>query len=501
MSRTTKKSLHCSFCHKTQQDNERLKIIAGPAGVFICSDCVRLCLDIIKDAGQQKKLQWGDNSVPPPTRIKEYLDQHVVGQDSAKRKISVAVYNHYKRLEILQSQKENTSTGKSKRKTNRSPKFDLPTKRSAAHEHSKSTETHNENQQEKNDKSLLEIEEILSSSAIEQVGAELDGSKILAIPKDLSSVEVRKSNVLLIGPTGTGKTLIAQTLAKLMNVPFVVADATTLTEAGYVGEDVENIVAKLYRSANNNIDQTQRGIIFIDEIDKLAKKNSASSSSRDVSGEGVQQALLKIIEGTKASIQVKGKSKLGTQENVIIDTSNILFICGGAFEGLSKLIEKRTGARSLGFSVSEDPKEANSNDDSRLMSKATPEDLDKFGLIPEFIGRLPIIAVMNNLSEDDLIQVLKEPKNSLVKQYQKLFRLEKVTLSFTDDALKAIAQKAVERKAGARGLRTIIESIMLDIMYEMPSLPELKEVIVEEATVTEGSPPKTSFNRDRGVSS
>ena len=415
--------LRCSFCHKTQQESENLKIIAGPQNVFICSECVRLCLDIIRENAQNKSVQWGQNSVPPPSQIKEHLDQYVIGQDSAKRKIAVAVYNHYKRLEVNQ----------------------------------------NETSEKEDD------------------------------------VEIQKSNLLLIGPTGTGKTLLAQTLAKFLDAPFVIADATTLTEAGYVGEDVENIILKLYKAANNNIEQTMRGIIYIDEIDKLAKKNSTSSVSRDVSGEGVQQALLKIIEGTNATIQIRGNKRLPNQENIQIDTSNILFICGGSFEGLEKIIEQRTGKRSLGFLSTED--QATRDDERPVIAQATPEDLEKFGLIPEFIGRLPVIAIMNPLLEEHLVQILKEPKNSLIKQYQKLFKFEKVTLTFTDGALFAIARKAASRNAGARGLRTILETVMLEIMYEMPSLPNLEEVIIEEETITEGKPPKLEYHRDYGVPS
>jgi ATP-dependent Clp protease ATP-binding subunit ClpX len=414
--------LRCSFCHKTQQEAEKLKIIAGPNNVFICSECVRLCLEIIRENTQKRTLQWGQNSVPPPSQIKEHLDQYVVGQHSAKRKIAVAVYNHYKRLE-------------------------------ANHESAETKE---------------------------------------------DEVEIQKSNLLLIGPTGTGKTLMAQTLARFLDVPFVIADATTLTEAGYVGEDVENIVLKLYKAANNNVEQTMRGIVYIDEIDKLAKKNSTSSVSRDVSGEGVQQALLKIIEGTKATIQIRGNKRLPNQENIQVDTTNILFICGGSFEGLEHVVKQRLGKRSIGFGVSpEVERELKDN----ILGRSSPEDLEKFGLIPEFVGRLPVIAVMEALTESHLVEILKEPKNSLVKQYQKLFKFEKVNLSFTDEALKAIAHKAATKKAGARGLRTIMESVMLDIMYEMPSTPDLQEVIIEEETITDGKPPRTEHDRDYGVTS
>ena len=414
-------SLRCSFCHKGQKDSPNLKIIAGPKNVYICSDCVQLCLQIIREKGGKTSLQWGENSVPPPTQIKAHLDQYVIGQDSAKRKIAVAVYNHYKRLEV--------------------------------------------NAQEKKE----------------------------------GDVEIQKTNLLLIGPTGTGKTLMAQTLAKFIDVPFVVADATTLTEAGYVGEDVENIVLQLYKASNKSIEQTQRGIVYIDELDKLAKKGASSSSSRDVSGEGVQQALLKIIEGTTANIQLRGKSHSHNQETVQIDTSNILFICGGSFEGLEKIVESRLGKRSMGF-LKKDKKEEISAE-RELFAKATPEDLDKFGLIPEFIGRLPVIATMQHLDEDSLVRILKEPKNSLVKQYQKLFRFEKVQLEFTEEALCAIAQKASQRKAGARGLRTVIESVMLDIMYEMPSQDDLSVVTIDADTINEGTPPKLTYKDSVGVPS
>jgi ATP-dependent Clp protease ATP-binding subunit ClpX len=408
--------LACSFCHKPQREVE--KIIAGP-NVYICSECVRLCLDIIRENAQPKPISWGQSKVPPPAKFKAFLDQYVVGQTEAKRKISVAVYNHYKRLEVNQSTER----------------------------------------------------------------AEGD-------------VEIQKSNLLLIGPTGTGKTLMAQTLARFLDVPFVIADATTLTEAGYVGEDVENIVLNLYQASGNNLERTLRGIIYIDEIDKLAKKSFTSSVSRDVSGEGVQQALLKIIEGTLANIQTRGNKRLPNQEYLQIDTSNILFICGGSFEGLDKLIEQRLGRRSVGFTHDEVEKV---EDTKKILSKAVPEDLERFGLIPEFIGRLPIIAVMDNLGESDLVKILKEPKNSLIKQYQKLFKFEKVKLTFTDDALKAIAAKAETRRAGARGLRTIIEHVMLDIMYEIPSQDNIREVIIHEGVITNGEAPKTELVQNYGV--
>ena len=411
--------LACSFCHKPQREVD--KIIAGP-NVYICSECIKLCLDIIRENAQSKPISWGHQKVPPPSKIKAFLDQYVIGQHLAKRKLAVAVYNHYKRLEANQKV---------------------------------------EGQTEDNE------------------------------------VEVQKSNVLLIGPTGTGKTLIARTLARFLDVPFVIADATTLTEAGYVGEDVENIVLNLYQASGNNVDRTIKGIVYIDEIDKLAKKNFTSSVSRDVSGEGVQQALLKIIEGTMANIQVRGSKRLPNQEYLQIDTSNILFICGGSFEGLQQLIEERMGKRAVGFMAEEQK-----NDIEReleILQRVTPGDLDRFGLIPEFIGRLPVIAVMDDLGVDDLVQVLKEPKNSLVRQYEKLFKFEKVKLTFTDEALAAVAEKASTRKAGARGLRTILEKVMLDIMFDIPSEDNIREVVITEGVITKGEDPVVEPVRDYGV--
>jgi ATP-dependent Clp protease ATP-binding subunit ClpX len=414
--------LACSFCHKPQREVD--KIIAGP-NVYICSECIRLCLDIIRENSQPKPIAWGQQRVPAPARIKAYLDQYVIGQDRAKRKIAVAVYNHYKRLEA-----------------------------------NAQSETSN------------------------------------------SDVEIQKSNVLLIGPTGTGKTLMAQTLARFLDVPFVIADATTLTEAGYVGEDVENIVLNLYQSSGNNIERTIKGIVYLDEIDKLAKKSFTSSVSRDVSGEGVQQALLKIIEGTLANIQVRGNKRLPNQEYIQIDTSQILFICGGSFEGLGQVIEQRLGKKRVGFlKGTEEDNERKADEKRPLLQRTTPEDLDKFGLIPESIGRLPVIAVMDHLEEDDLVTILKEPKNSLVRQYQKLFKFEKVKLEFTDKALEAMARKAVERKTGARGLRTLMETVMLDVMYDIPSQDNIREVVITEETVTEGKAPHVERIRDYGVSS
>ncbi len=418
---TNPAGLSCSFCHKPQRDVE--KIIAGP-NVYICNECIRLCLDIIRENRSPTATTVGSGKTPSPARIKAFLDQYVVGQDAAKRKIAVAVYNHYKRLEV-------------------------------------------------NAKS----------------GGRTD------------DVEIQKSNVLLIGPTGTGKTLIAQTLAKMLDVPFVIADATTLTEAGYVGEDVETIVLNLFHAANNNVEKTQRGIVYIDEVDKLAKKSYTSSVSRDVSGEGVQQALLKILEGTNANIQVKGNKRLPNQEYIQIDTTNILFICGGSFEGIDRVVQERLGKKSVGF-LRDRTADGGPTTDAKgeqLLRHVQTEDLERFGLIPEFIGRLPIIATLDPLVVDDLVHVLTEPRNSLIKQYQKLFKFEKVKLTFTPEALRAVAEKAVARKAGARGLRTIFEQAMLDIMFELPSQDNIKEVIVTEDVITQRAAPRIEPVRDYGV--
>ncbi len=412
---SSQSSLSCSFCHKPQRDVE--KIVAGP-NVYICNECIRLCLDIIRENKSATGISFGSGKIPSPARIKSFLDQYVVGQDAAKRKIAVAVYNHYKRLEANQQGKGRTG-----------------------------------------------------------------------------DVEIQKSNVLLVGPTGTGKTLIAQTLARLLDVPFVVADATTLTEAGYVGEDVENIILNLFHASGNSVEKTQRGIVYIDEVDKLARKSFSSSVSRDVSGEGVQQALLKILEGSNASIQIKGNKRLPNQEFLQIDTTNILFICGGSFEGIERLVQERTGRKTVGFGHERGEKGEVAQ---KLMRIITPEDLEQFGLIPEFIGRLPVLAVMDPLGVDDLVHVLAEPRNSIVKQYQKLFKFEKVKLSFTPEALRAIAEKAVTRKAGARGLRTILESVMLDIMFELPSQDNIKEVVINEDVIRSGAQPRIEPLRELG---
>ena len=415
--------LTCSFCHKSQRDVE--KIVAGHE-VYICSDCIRLCRDILHEGGPGRaSVAWSKDALPTPADIKGFLDQYMIGQHAAKRRIAVAVYNHYKRLQANASDKK-------------------------------------------------------------------------------GDVEIQKSNVLLIGPTGTGKTLIAQSLARFLDVPFVVADATTLTEAGYVGEDVENMVAALYQAAGQNVERAQRGIIYVDEIDKLARKGPTGSVSRDVSGEGVQQALLKILEGTVASIQSKSKARGAQGDNITVDTTNILFICGGSFEGLPKIIGSRLGKRSVGFqreaasgSARPQPK-GTGHDELALLSSVTSEDLTKFGLIPEFMGRLPVMAVLDPLGVEHLVHVLTEPKNSLVKQYQRLLKSEKVKLTFTDDALRAIAEQAIKRRSGARGLRAIMERVMLDVMFDVPSRTDVRSVTITAQTVLGEAPAQYTASAELG---
>lgn len=420
MANNKEKNVKCSFCGKSQDGVDR--IIAGP-GVYICNECVKVCSNIIEDdLYEDTELTYtlnDEKELPSPAEIKEVLDTYVIGQEEAKKTLSVAVYNHYKRI----------------------------------------------------------------SNEAEEQGDDV--------------VEIQKSNVLLLGPTGCGKTLLAQTLAKILEVPFAIADATTLTEAGYVGEDVENILLKLIQAADYDIEKAERGIIYIDEIDKISRKSENPSITRDVSGEGVQQALLKIVEGTVASVPPQGGRKHPHQEFLQIDTSNILFICGGAFEGLEKIVKDRIGKKSIGFGANI---ESNQEIDKyKVFEQLLPQDLLKFGLIPEFVGRLPIIATLEELDKQALIDIVTKPKNALVKQYKKLFAMDHVELEFEQEALELIVDKAIERKTGARGLRSIIEEIMRDIMYEIPSNPKIEKCIVTKETVANGEPPRIMINNNREV--